>query len=124
MTERSIKENDSLDDFAHREITLNGSSKLVHVAGTGPAVIVMTEMPGISPHVARFGSPYGVHADIGANIEEHFARLKAADPFDRIGFLGKQRVDPPLRKHVRGGIDNFSRARVEDSVRRQFFVLL
>jgi dienelactone hydrolase len=24
------------------------------VAGTGPAVIVMTEMPGISPHVARF----------------------------------------------------------------------
>jgi dienelactone hydrolase len=26
----------------------------VHVAGAGPAVIVMTEMPGISPHVARF----------------------------------------------------------------------
>ena len=28
--------------------------KAVHVAGSGPAVIVMTEMPGISPHVARF----------------------------------------------------------------------
>jgi len=27
---------------------------LVYVTGTGPAVIVMTEMPGISPHVARF----------------------------------------------------------------------
>jgi dienelactone hydrolase len=27
---------------------------VVHVAGGGPAVIVMTEMPGISPHVARF----------------------------------------------------------------------
>ncbi len=27
---------------------------MVHVAGTGPAVIVMAEMPGISPHVARF----------------------------------------------------------------------
>jgi len=27
----------------------------VFVSGSGPAVIVMTEMPGISPHVARFG---------------------------------------------------------------------
>jgi len=27
---------------------------VVHTAGSGPAVIVMTEMPGISPHVARF----------------------------------------------------------------------
>jgi dienelactone hydrolase len=33
---------------------LEGVTKVVHVAGTGPAVIVMTEMPGISPHVARF----------------------------------------------------------------------
>ncbi len=29
-------------------------TKRVYVAGAGPAVIVMTEMPGISPHVARF----------------------------------------------------------------------
>jgi dienelactone hydrolase len=28
--------------------------KKVYLAGAGPAVIVMTEMPGISPHVARF----------------------------------------------------------------------
>ena len=28
---------------------------MVYVAGTGPAVLVMTEMPGISPQVARFG---------------------------------------------------------------------
>ncbi|BEP68997.1 dienelactone hydrolase family protein [Variovorax sp. V35] len=45
---------DPLDDFARREITLDGATKAVYVAGTGPAVIVMTEMPGISPHVARF----------------------------------------------------------------------
>ena len=38
----------------HREITLDGVAKRVYVAGRGPAVIVMTEMPGISPHVARF----------------------------------------------------------------------
>ena len=45
---------DPLDDFVRREITLNGRTRLVHVAGSGPGVVVMTEMPGISPHVARF----------------------------------------------------------------------
>lgn len=45
---------DPLDDFTRREIALDGATKTVYVAGTGPAVIVMTEMPGISPHVARF----------------------------------------------------------------------
>jgi len=50
----SLHEDDPLDDFAAREITLDGGAKMVYVAGAGPAVIVMTEMPGISPHVARF----------------------------------------------------------------------
>lgn len=54
MPTRSMKMDDPLDDFAHREITLQNVTKIVHVAGSGPAVIVMTEMPGISPHVARF----------------------------------------------------------------------
>lgn len=45
---------DPLDDFEMRQITLMGRSKRVYVAGTGPAVIVMTEIPGISPYVARF----------------------------------------------------------------------
>jgi dienelactone hydrolase len=45
---------DPLQDFQAREITLAGVAKVVHVAGAGPAVIVMTEMPGISPQVARF----------------------------------------------------------------------
>ncbi|MEW6736586.1 MAG: dienelactone hydrolase family protein [Acidobacteriota bacterium] len=54
MPERSMKEDDPLEDFARREIMLNGVTKMVYVAGSGPAVIVMTEMPGISPHVARF----------------------------------------------------------------------
>jgi dienelactone hydrolase len=46
---------DPLEDFDPRAIALDGVTKVVHVAGSGPAVIVMTEMPGISPHVARFG---------------------------------------------------------------------
>jgi hypothetical protein len=54
MPNRSMKQDDTLEDFAVREITLNDCVKRVYVAGNGPAVIVMTEMPGISPHVARF----------------------------------------------------------------------
>jgi dienelactone hydrolase len=51
-----IKRNtrDPLDDFEVRQIALIGKTKRVYVAGRGPAVIVMTEMPGISPYVARF----------------------------------------------------------------------
>ena len=54
MADRNLFEDDPLDDFKPREITLDGATKVVHVAGAGPAVIVMAEMPGISPHVARF----------------------------------------------------------------------
>src|SRR5215467_5904488 len=55
IPQRALNEDDPLDDFEHRAITLDGATKVVHVAGAGPAVIVMAEMPGISPHVARFG---------------------------------------------------------------------
>src|ERR1700689_3024955 len=54
MSERGMHEDDPLDAFARRAIELEGVTKTVHVAGSGAAVIVMTEMPGISPHVARF----------------------------------------------------------------------
>ncbi len=54
MAETDLSKTDPLADFEHRQITLNGETKLVFVAGSGPAVIVMTEMPGISPQVARF----------------------------------------------------------------------
>jgi len=52
--QRPLTEDDPLDDFTARQITLDGIEKKVYVMGRGPAVIVMTEMPGISPHVARF----------------------------------------------------------------------
>jgi len=54
MPARSMHEDDPLDDFSRRETTLDGATKAVYTAGSGPAVIVMPEMPGISPHVARF----------------------------------------------------------------------
>jgi dienelactone hydrolase len=54
MPKRNVNEDDPLEDFDPRAVALDGFTKVVHVAGSGPAVIVMTEMPGISPHVARF----------------------------------------------------------------------
>lgn len=50
-----MKHDDSLDDFEARNIVIDGAARRVHVSGHGPGVIVMTEMPGISPQVARFG---------------------------------------------------------------------
>jgi dienelactone hydrolase len=54
MPKRTQADDDPLEDFDPRAITLEGVTKTVHVTGAGPGVIVMTEMPGISPHVARF----------------------------------------------------------------------
>lgn len=54
MADADLAKRDGLEDFERRQISLQGKTKLVFVAGAGPAVIVMTEMPGISPHVARF----------------------------------------------------------------------
>jgi dienelactone hydrolase len=50
----SMHLNDALQDFTRREISVEGTVKNTYVSGNGPAVVVMTEMPGISPHVARF----------------------------------------------------------------------
>lgn len=47
-------QDDALTDFQARSITIEGTLRTVYVGGAGPAVIVMAEMPGISPHVARF----------------------------------------------------------------------
>jgi dienelactone hydrolase len=54
MPKRTMNDDDPLEDFEAREVSLDDITKVVQVAGSGPAVIVMTEMPGISPHVARF----------------------------------------------------------------------
>lgn len=54
MTIRPMTEDDPLEDFAHRPFTFDSVTKSVRVSGSGPAVIVMPEMPGISPHLARF----------------------------------------------------------------------
>ncbi|WP_078868666.1 dienelactone hydrolase family protein [Streptomyces sp. NRRL B-1347] len=45
---------DPLDDLSRRTVHVEGTAKTVYVAGSGPAVVLMPEMPGISPDVARF----------------------------------------------------------------------
>jgi dienelactone hydrolase len=54
QTNRNMHADDSLNDFTQRGICIEDVTKKVYMSGSGPAVIVMTEMPGISPHVARF----------------------------------------------------------------------
>jgi dienelactone hydrolase len=54
MAAQDLKRDDPLGDFSCRDIAFDGVAKKVYAAGTGPGVIVMTEMPGISPQVARF----------------------------------------------------------------------
>lgn len=54
MAEIDPAKRDALEDFEKRRIKLLGKTKTVYVAGSSPAVIVMTEIPGIRPYVARF----------------------------------------------------------------------
>jgi dienelactone hydrolase len=46
---------DALTDFARRNIEFDGLEYEVFVAGEGPAVLVLPEIPGITPDVADFG---------------------------------------------------------------------
>ncbi len=54
MTDQTTAPEDSLEDFEQRELTFAGETVRTHIGGDGPAVVVMTEIPGITPHVARF----------------------------------------------------------------------
>jgi dienelactone hydrolase len=40
-------------DFTRRLLALDGVSKTVYVSGAGPAVVLLPEMPGISPDLIR-----------------------------------------------------------------------
>lgn len=54
MTDTQRPADDPLLDFERQELTFEDETMRVHVSGKGPAVVVMTEMPGITPLVARF----------------------------------------------------------------------
>ena len=54
MTTTRSPHDDPLGDFSRRVVTVDGVGRTVHRSGEGPAVVLMPEMPGISPDVARF----------------------------------------------------------------------
>ncbi|PKV89606.1 dienelactone hydrolase family protein [Streptomyces sp. TLI_146] len=54
MSAANGRRDDALTDFSRRLVEVDGTVKTVYAAGTGPAVVLMPEMPGISPDVLRF----------------------------------------------------------------------
>ncbi len=53
MTIADRRQDDAITDFSRRLAEVDGVVKTVYVAGSGPAVVLMPEMPGISPDVLR-----------------------------------------------------------------------
>jgi dienelactone hydrolase len=69
---------DNLADFEAMDFTHDGKTRMVYRAGTGPAVIVIAEMPGISPKVAAFARRI---VDIGCTaVMPHLFGVPGRDP--------------------------------------------
>ncbi|CAO5162004.1 Dienelactone hydrolase [Frankia sp. AiPs1] len=70
---------DSLADFDAAEFTHGGRTRTVFRIGTGPAVIVIAEMPGITPKVADFARRV---AGIGCTaVLPHLFGVPGKDPY-------------------------------------------
>ena len=52
----SNDERDDLGDFERRAYTFDTKTRDVYLKGSGPAVVVVHEVPGITPEVAGFKS--------------------------------------------------------------------
>ena len=69
---------DDLSDFETTSFTHEGKTRTVFRKGTGPAVIVMSEVPGITPNVAGFARRV---ADIGCTaVMPHLFGIPGRDP--------------------------------------------
>ncbi|GAA0595047.1 dienelactone hydrolase family protein [Streptomyces crystallinus] len=53
MNTADSRHDDAITDFSRRLVEVDGTVKTVYASGTGPAVVLMPEMPGISPDVLR-----------------------------------------------------------------------
>jgi dienelactone hydrolase len=71
---------DSLSDFERTTFTHDGKTRALFRKGTGPALIVMAEIPGITPKVADFARKV---ADIGCTaVMPHLFGDPGHDPLD------------------------------------------
>ncbi|ADP83594.1 dienelactone hydrolase family protein [Pseudofrankia inefficax] len=78
---------DDLADFETTTFTHDGKARTVYRAGTGPAVIVIAEMPGITPKVAAFARKV---VGVGCTaVMPHLFGVPGKDPLDggRLGAL-------------------------------------
>jgi dienelactone hydrolase len=74
---------DQLSDFDHGEFTYNGKTRTVYRLGSGPAVIVIAEMPGITPRVLDFARKV---AGIGCTaVLPHLFGEPGRDPNTSVG---------------------------------------
>jgi dienelactone hydrolase len=72
---------DDLSDFRRDTFTFGGKERVILRAGSGPAVIVIAEMPGITPKVASFARRI---AAIGCTaVMPHLFGEPGRDPFGR-----------------------------------------
>ncbi|MCO5318695.1 MAG: dienelactone hydrolase family protein [Microthrixaceae bacterium] len=98
---------DPLSDFEATTFTHGGSTRRTYRTGSGPAVIVIAEMPGITPKVADFARKV---AGIGCTaVMPHL--------------FGEPGRDPAPEAHGRiGGASTFVRSIVPPCVSREFVV--
>lgn len=69
---------DDLADFDRTEFTHDGKTRTVFRKGSGPAVIVIAEMPGITPRVAAFARQV---AELGCTaVLPHLFGVPGRDP--------------------------------------------
>ncbi|MEM6734285.1 MAG: dienelactone hydrolase family protein, partial [Myxococcota bacterium] len=95
-----MRTDDSLTDFDAREIAVASTTKRVYVAGTGPAVIVIHEMPGISPDVARFAR-WVRSAGYTVYLPSLFGRDCAVPGLEGVGVgLRHQLAEPRVRQRL------------------------
>ena len=95
---------DPLDDFEKTSFTHDGKTRTVYRKGTGPAVIVMAEIPGITPKVANFARRV---ADIGCTaVMPHI-----------FGVPGKRAISAKGRPDVLSGIRSIGPACVSKEFR-------
>ncbi|MFJ6405375.1 dienelactone hydrolase family protein [Streptomyces hydrogenans] len=97
------RDDDPLDDFERREVEVEGVSKRVYVSGAGPAVVLMPEMPGISPDVARFAR-WIRDAGLSVYVPSLFGVDGACPPADAAGTVMRRAcVSAEFRAFAGGG---------------------
>ena len=97
---------DPLADFEKTTFTHDGEARTVYRLGEGPAVVVIAEIPGITPKVAAFARRV---ASIGCTaVMPHL--------------FGEPGMDPTARGRV-GGVAAMARSMVPACISREFTVL-